>query len=111
MLILTDIKVILNTLNLTKYSNEINYNVISILGKITPPAPELYTSCHDKQDTEYQTLQSAWDDCVKDSSCKGVYDNDCDNDKLRLCYGLPKASSSDTCLYRNLGNKNKELTI
>ena len=94
-----------------KTERDIHFNITIILGKSTPPAPEYYTSCHDKQDTEYQTLQSAWDDCIKDSSCKGVYDNDCDNDNWRLCNGLPKPSSSDTCLYRNSGSQIKKLTL
>merc|ERR1712038_354611 len=75
----------------------------SISGRSTPPAPNLYTSCSDKQKAKYQTLQSAWDDCVKDSSCTGVIDYDCDNDNYRLCYGQPRPSSSDTCIYRNSG--------
>jgi len=77
----------------------------SISGRSTPPAPKLYTSCRDKQKTKYQTLQSAWDDCIRDSSCTGVIDYDCDNDNYRLCYGQPRSSSSDTCMYRNSGSQ------
>ena len=63
-----------------------------------PPTPEYKTSCHEKQDNRYESLQNAWEDCVKDSLCKGVYDSECDDEHWRLCYGEPK-SSRNSCIY------------
>jgi len=66
--------------------------------KGAPPPPAYLTSCSGKQSKRYQTLQSAWADCVNDSLCKGVYDGNCDNDNWRLCYGESR-SSSKSCFY------------
>ena len=85
--------------SLTDNSRNTCYTIlISIIGINDPPTPEYQTSCYEKQDNRYQSLQTAWEDCVKDSLCKGVYDSECDDKYWRLCYGDSK-SSRNSCIY------------
>ena len=63
-----------------------------------PPIPEPGTSCNGKQSKRYLSIQNAWDDCLNEPKCTGVYDGSCDNDNFRLCYGLSRQSSS-SCFY------------
>ena len=88
--------------SLTDNSRNTCYTIlISIIGINDPPTPEYKTSCHEKQDNRYESLKNAWEDCVKDSLCKGVYDSECDDKHWRLCYGESKPSSV-SCFYRKI---------
>ena len=64
-----------------------------------PPKPDHFTSCYDKQDKKYKSLQSAWEDCEKDELCQGVCDENCDHADWRVCYGEEKPSNG-ACFHR-----------
>lgn len=88
------------------------YNICTFV-LASPPPRERYTSCDGKTTEQWSSLQSAWDDCMQDPACYGVYENDCDDSYWRLCYDQPKSSSTSCKSFYNplVGGTNQTLNI